>query len=269
MFAHSCLPNCFLGTWNTTDAGQTYRALRDIAEGEPLTIDYLNIPQGYCAVSARAQAFQKWGFACSCPRCVELPEVERSFNCPACGEPDLCPRAPGSTELQCLSCGAVAEASYAAKCFRKELELQPEPGSPASDTFRKMEEAEAGKADEENLLSHRHHLVVQALWEDVEQGLPDSPEELPAFLRILEVLIESICSVSRSKEHPALLQLYHLAALSTQEDLETQKHFLQLEYGILRHFYPDEAERQEEEIEPLVKCRPSQATEAGRPQVLN
>lgn len=67
------------------------------------------------------------------------------FNCHACGEPDLCPRTPGSTELQCLSCQAVAEASYAAKCFRKELELQPEPGSPASDTFRKMEESEAGK----------------------------------------------------------------------------------------------------------------------------
>jgi len=237
---------------------QTYRALRDIAEGEALTIDYLNMPQGYCPVSARTQAFQKWGFTCSCPRCVELPEVERSFNCDACGEPDLCPRFPGSVELQCLSCQAVAGASYAAKCFRKELELQPEPGSPASDTFRKMEESEA---DEENLLSHRHHLVVQALWEDVEQGLPDSAE-LPAFLRILEVLIESISSICRCKEHPALLQLYHLAALSTQEDLEAQKHFLQLEYGILQRFYPDEAERQEEEIEPLVKCA-SQPTEAG------
>ena len=59
------------------------------------------------------------------------------------------------------------------------------------------------QADEENLLSHRHHLVVQALWEDVEQGLPDSAE-LPAFLSILEVLVESISKVCRLKEHPAL-----------------------------------------------------------------
>jgi len=81
MFEHSCLPNCFLGTWDSDsiDTLQTYRALRDIAEGEALTIDYMGFPQGYCAVSARAQAFQKWGFICSCPRCVELPEVERSY----------------------------------------------------------------------------------------------------------------------------------------------------------------------------------------------
>jgi len=59
------------------------------------------------------------------------------------------------------------------------------------------------QADEENLLSHRHHLVVQALWEDVEQGLPDSAE-LPAFLSILEVLVESISKVCRLNEHPAL-----------------------------------------------------------------
>ena len=60
------------------------------------------------------------------------------------------------------------------------------------------------QADEENLLSHRHHLVVQALWEDVEQGLPDSAE-LPAFLSILEVLVESISKVCRLNEHPALI----------------------------------------------------------------
>ena len=40
-----------------------------------------------------------------------------------------------------------------------------------------------------------------------------------------------------------------MAALSTADDLEAQKHYLQLEHGILRKFYPDEAERQEEEIE--------------------
>ena len=66
----------------------------------------------------------------------------------ACGAPDLCPRSPGSVELRCLSCDAVAEASYAARCFTKERELQPEPGSPASDTFRKMEESEVGEISE-------------------------------------------------------------------------------------------------------------------------
>lgn len=45
-----------------------------------------------------------------------------------------------------------------------------------------------------------------------------------------------------------------MAALCTQDDLEAQKYFLQLEHGILQRFYPEEAERQDEEIERLVKC---------------
>ena len=65
------------------------------------------------------------------------------------------------------------------------------------------------------------------------------------------------CNESRSKSTAVpRLQLYNMAALSTADDLEAQKHYLQLEHGILRKFYPDEAERQEEEIERLVKCAP-------------
>ncbi|CAL1154568.1 unnamed protein product [Cladocopium goreaui] len=248
MFEHSCLPNCFLGTACTAspnaDGPQTYRALRDIEEGEVLSIDYLNFPLGYCSMTARAEAFQKWGFTCSCPRCVELPEVERSFNCAECGEPDLCPCRPGSSVLQCLSCKKVADASYAARCLEREAQLQREPASPA----RKVGE----ESDDENLLGHRHHLVVHALWEDVEAGLPDS-KELPAFQQMLEVLIESVSSASRLEEHPALLNLYHLAALSTQDDLETQKHYLQLEHRIMQRFFPEEAQRQDDEIMSLVK----------------
>lgn len=43
IFEHSCLPNCFLGPPSDP---QSYRALRDISEGEPLSIDYLNFPGG-------------------------------------------------------------------------------------------------------------------------------------------------------------------------------------------------------------------------------
>lgn len=71
---------------------------------------------------------------------------------------------------------------------------------------------------------------------------------------MLEALIESISSVGRLELHPSMLNFYHLAALSTQEDLEAQKHYLQLEHRILQRFYPDEAQRQEDEIMALVKC---------------
>lgn len=85
MFEHSCLPNCFLGTWATSDhAPQTYRALRDIEKGEALSIDYLNFPLGYCPVSARAQSFQNWGFTCSCLRQDGWIIVSRPNNPFAC-----------------------------------------------------------------------------------------------------------------------------------------------------------------------------------------
>ena len=44
------------GTWSETktDAPQCYRALRDIAPGEALSIDYLNFPAGL------AQPLKKW-----------------------------------------------------------------------------------------------------------------------------------------------------------------------------------------------------------------
>lgn len=92
--------------------------------------------------------------------------------------------------------------------------------------------------------------------------MPAETAELPAFQLMLEVLIESVCSVSRLGEHPALLNLYHLAALSTH--LEVQKHYLQLEHRILQRFYLEEAQRQDDEIMSLVKCNaPLEPTEVG------
>ncbi|CAE7747908.1 NEIL3, partial [Symbiodinium pilosum] len=240
MFEHSCLPNCFLGTWQTKDgdAGtRTYRALRDIEAGEALSIDYLNFPAGYCPAAARAKALQGWGFSCTCPRCVSLPEVERCFVCPACGEPQLCPRHPSSSELLCLSCGKAPEEEYAARCMEREAKLAQSasrsgPGSPAAD--EDVLQAALGEVEgdqEESLLGFHHYVVFQALWQEVEQGLPE-PADLPAFQQILKALIESISTVCRRKEHPAMLNFYHMAALSTHEDLEVQKKYLEHEHCI-------------------------------------
>mmetsp|Transcript_41972 Transcript_41972/g.97979 ORF Transcript_41972/g.97979 Transcript_41972/m.97979 type:complete len:479 (-) Transcript_41972:55-1491(-) len=259
MFEHSCLPNCFLGTWQTKDgeAGtQTYRALRDIKAGEALSIDYLNFPAGYCPAAARAKALQGWGFSCTCPRCVSLPEVERSFVCPACGEPQLCPSHPSSSEMGCLSCGKAPEADYVARCLDREAKLaQAHSRSPAED-----DDSLQAEDEEESLLGFHHHLVFQALWQEAEQGLPEG-EDLPAFQQILEALVESISSVCRRKEHPAMLGFYHMAALSTHEDLEVQKKYLEHEHCILQQFYPEEAARQDAEIMALVQGNgPMQAT---------
>eukprot|EP00439_Symbiodinium_sp_Y106_P039969 s2028_g4.t2 len=186
---------------------QTYRALRDIKAGEALSIDYLNFPAGYCPAAARAKALQGWGFSCTCPRCVSLPEVERSFVCPACGEPQLCPSHPSSSEMGCLSCGKAPEArprmvpffaallacfycnvphaDYVARCLDREAKLaQAHSRSPAED-----DDSLQAEDEEESLLGFHHHLVFQALWQEAEQGLPEG-EDLPAFQQILEDFYE-------------------------------------------------------------------------------
>ncbi len=37
---------------------------------------------GYASASARSQVLAQWGFRCRCPRCVELPEIERRNSDP-------------------------------------------------------------------------------------------------------------------------------------------------------------------------------------------
>ena len=84
MFEHSCMPNCFLGTWASSEnSPQTYRALRDIEKGEALSIDYLNFPSGYCPVSVRAQSFQNWGFTCHCSRQGFWQAIESFLGVPS------------------------------------------------------------------------------------------------------------------------------------------------------------------------------------------
>lgn len=140
----------------------------------------------------------------------------------------------------------MAEASYIERCLQEEAQL----------------------SSEENLLSHHHHIVsrylapklrpkvVQALWQDVRQGLPCA-EELPAFLEILESLLDSLRAYTRMDQHPSMLELYHLAALSS-EDLEAQKHYLQLEHDILQRFFPDVAERQQRDVISLLPFMPTE-----------
>lgn len=125
MFEHSCEANCFVaGVWRApmTDRPREYRALRDIEAGEALSIDYVLVPGTYLGAAGRAELLSGWGFVCSCARCTERPELTRSFLCPSCELPELCPRRPArageAQELCCLACGKVPpEASVGCACL--------------------------------------------------------------------------------------------------------------------------------------------------------
>jgi len=287
MFEHSCAPNVFLGgAWRNrfVDQPREYRALRDIEEGEALSIDYLQLPDAYGPTAHRAALLAGWGFECHCERCTALPEVTRAFVCPACASPDLCPEHPptagsSSCALRCRACGSVAEESYAMRCFAAEDALRRyREGAPV--------DAEANTAFE-GLLSDLHHAAFEVAWETWYMGPdidfepdPESEEAEPNGQgRFTEATLESvvcyteatdqlIASISRlygDPLHPLLLPIYHRRAVLQHGDLVAQQAFLEMERKLLRRFYPEEAEKQDEEILNMVHRRGPAGEGAGPP----
>lgn len=245
MFEHSCAPNCFVGTWRGTPAHgpRSYRALRDISTGEALSIDYLHMPDAYLPVAGRAELLGRWGFSCSCHRCKSSPELTRCFACPFCGAGELLPQQPGvEGGLECLACGRAADQGYADRCFAREAEVL---GSDLS-------EPATGSKDE--LLGECHCTAFAGAWTRVADGLA-AAQSLRAFRTDVQFLVDALHRLHGDPRHPHLLDFYHMLAQLAHNDLKEQMHFLELERGVLRKFYAEEAERLDEEIMHLVQSR--------------
>ena len=72
---HDCLPNC-QHTWNANIGEETIHAVREIAQGEEITISYaLTGP----SKSRREHLQNKFGFDCTCSLC-SLPATERALS---------------------------------------------------------------------------------------------------------------------------------------------------------------------------------------------
>lgn len=63
---HSCDPNC-CQTFDTSSASLSIRAVRNISEGEEITIAYIDI--GKPTYLRRSELLLSYGFRCSCSRC--------------------------------------------------------------------------------------------------------------------------------------------------------------------------------------------------------
>ncbi len=82
---HSCEPNCIRveRKVGNDDVWVDIVALRNISDGEELTISYL-ADNETCQSWARRQSFlQGWKFTCCCAACSRLVDVYRAFACPS------------------------------------------------------------------------------------------------------------------------------------------------------------------------------------------
>jgi hypothetical protein len=257
MFEHSCVPNCFAGNWTAksnssttraTSEPRVYRAMREIEAGEALSITYIQMPELYLHREGRAEILSGWGFACACPRCTLLPELTRSFVCPACRAPELCPPRPGLDvhELICQRCGHCAEASYMARCFELEARLRRVADGIEDTTALSV------NSDDNELISCFHHAAFQVSWCQMQDGFDDLRGNLQSLAAAMDDLICCITHLHGDAKHPTLLELYHTMAELESGDIESQQRYLYLEREVLRHGYPEEAERQDQEIWDLV-----------------
>ena len=78
---HSCHPNCEV-IWKADSECQEVIAIRDIEEGEEMTICYLNMENRMKTARERKKILRQYGFFCSCNFCTGEEDVEeiRSFE---------------------------------------------------------------------------------------------------------------------------------------------------------------------------------------------
>jgi hypothetical protein len=251
MFEHSCDPNCFAGNWKrSAHQPRLYRAMRDIEVGEALSISYLQLPDLYLPADGRAKLLAGWGFRCTCTRCTGQPELTRAFVCPQCKLSELCPARAGADnqELKCLKCNCVADADYARKCH--DIEALLDRLAEGVEELSQTAGTENGDAD---VIGSFHHASFRVSWQTMQEG--PSSEDLFHYAGAIEHMIDCLTRLHADDRHPDLLELYHIMAALTTGNIEDQQHYLELERATLLRHYPEEAERQDEEIWNLVQGR--------------
>lgn len=124
---HSCAPTCSF----TTEGSRLFlTCIRPLKRGQRLSIDYGNLH--YRPTSERrAFTLEKYGFPCTCERCVGQPDFTRAFRCPsrACAgkvKAVLFPQPPTSKPAAAAFDGAAS--GGAGDCSSAEVETETSGG---------------------------------------------------------------------------------------------------------------------------------------------
>ena len=120
---HACGPNCAFITsprapgdegLDPTRVVCHVKALRDIAAGEYLSIDYISLPFAPRHIR-RQRLAEVYEFDCACAVCASPNELDRAraVTCASCGTSQCCPRYAGAgsdniLEMACAACGDVS-----------------------------------------------------------------------------------------------------------------------------------------------------------------
>jgi len=120
--SHSCCPNSARSGHPTPESmTQCLRAIRDIGEGEEITISYLSDTELMeCTYLRRDFLRRTKFFTCLCERCERKPDIARAFNCPYCACPCGISGGDQGEHFPCVSCANVRLSwppSYAFYCF--------------------------------------------------------------------------------------------------------------------------------------------------------
>uniref|UniRef100_A0A7S4PZM8 SET domain-containing protein n=1 Tax=Alexandrium monilatum TaxID=311494 RepID=A0A7S4PZM8_9DINO len=174
------------------------RALRDMAEGENVSISY--IPE-YLPTWKRREALQAgYDFTCGCERCVRQPEYVCAYVCSKCGSGPCCPTAPvtapaslGGHSLRCEDCGAIVE---------EEQVLQE---------LAQVELAEV-VSEEFTRVFHPFHHKIFGMYLNNLQLLPARDR-----IQVTEQLMSAQRRLSGSSSHPVLGRLCELEASAQLE----------------------------------------------------
>lgn len=113
---HSCRPNAAFRI--ERDGRLTLVTVRSLSEDEEVTVSYLTEQHLLCPQSERQKRLSRWGFSCSCPRCVAYDDT-RAFLCPSCGSGFVTPAGEeGAAWSACSSCTAVPPAEVLERAER-------------------------------------------------------------------------------------------------------------------------------------------------------
>jgi len=156
--------------------------------------------------------------------------------------------------MRCNACGQSPSPEYIAELVAHEADLRkrrgdgsPWFGGPSQLDAESGQRLPAVLFDGDGKLGNCHYAVFGYAWGCMRMG-PEEIEDLQAYTAAIETLLRCLSRFYGTDCHPQLLSLCHTMSALTANSVDAQKKWLSLERAIVARFYPEECEKQDDEI---------------------